>query len=119
MRTAIMLVFILYFVIFFRRNNIVAVPIFRKLVYSARSNMKMAPWVYFVLVFASSGERAARPEDAFACVPTGPGSQFEVGRPTFCDELPSLLQSPAMGLWQNIYFVFGYVWDVGLSLIVS
>ena len=67
-----------------------AIHIFHKLVTSARLNMRMASWRYCFLVFDSSGEPAAHPGDAFSVVPGCSGSEFEVGRPTSCDDIPSL-----------------------------
>ena len=47
--------------------------------------MKVASWVYCVLVFDSSGKPAARPGEVPSGVPGGPGTEFEVGRAT-CEE---------------------------------
>ena len=58
------------------------IHMFHKLVHSARSNMKTASRGYCVLVFHSSGEPAAHPEDAFANVPGVSGSELEVGSET-------------------------------------
>ena len=58
-------------------------------------------------MFDSSGQPAAHPGYAFAVVPCGSGSEFEVGRAASCDEIPSLVKSSPMGcpssLWQ--YFI--------------
>ena len=58
-----------------------AIHISHKLVFSARLNMKVASWGYYVLVFDSSGEPATQPGEAFAVgFPDLSGSEFEVGR---------------------------------------
>ena len=59
--------------------------------------MKMASWGYCVLVFVYSEEPAAHPGDAFHVVRGGSGSEFEVGRATSCDEVPSIGKSPPVG----------------------
>ena len=59
--------------------------------------MKMASMGYCVLVFGSSGETAAHPEDSFPCLPAGSRKEFEVGRAASCDELPSFVKSPPKG----------------------
>ena len=51
--------------------------------------MKMASSGYCDLVYDSSGERAARPNDTFAIVPGCSGSEFEVGSATTCDDVPN------------------------------
>ena len=73
------------------------IHIFHKLVTSARLNMKKASWGYCVLVYDSAGELAARPDDPFAAVPVCSGSEFEVGRATSCDDVPSLGKRSPMG----------------------
>ena len=57
----------------------------------------MASWGYCVLVHDSAGEPAARPDDAFAVVLGCSGSEFEVGRATSCDDVPSLGKRSPMG----------------------
>ena len=47
--------------------------------------MKMASWGYFVSVADSSGEPSAHPGFAFAVVPGGFRSEFEVGHATSCN----------------------------------
>ena len=71
--------------------------VFHKLVFSERLNMKMASWGYFVSLADSSGEPAAHPGFAFAVVPGGFRSEFEVGHATSCDEVASVVKNPPMG----------------------
>ena len=59
--------------------------------------MKMASWGYCVLVYDSDGEPAACPDDAFTDVPGCSGSEFEAGRATSCDDVPSLEKRSPMG----------------------
>ena len=59
--------------------------------------MKMASWGYCNLVIDSSGEPAAHPGGAIACVPGGSGNEFEVGRATTCDEVSNRVQSLPVG----------------------
>ena len=87
-----------------------AIPFFRKLIHSARSNMKMASWGYCVLVFDSSGEPAALSGYSFACVAGGSGSEFEVWRAKFCVEVPNLVQSPPMGFASSLLQYFILFW---------
>ena len=53
-------------------------------------------------MFDSSGEPAAHPGDASAVVPCGSRSEFEVGRATSCDEVPSLAKSPPTGCASSV-----------------
>ena len=75
--------------------------IFHKLVYSVRSNTKIASWSFCVSVFDSSGQPAASPGVAFACIPGGFGCEFEVGRATSCVEVLCLVQNLPMGFASN------------------
>ena len=62
--------------------------------------MKKASWGYCVLVYDSAGEPAARPKDfllLFRVVLGCSGSEFEMGRATSCDDVPSLEKRPPMG----------------------
>ena len=60
--------------------------------------MKRESWGSYVLVFVSSAEQAARTEDAVVDVPCDSRIEFEVGRVTFCGELPNVAQSHPMDL---------------------
>ena len=59
--------------------------------------MKTASWGFCGLVYDSAGEPAARPDDVFADVPGCSGSEFEVGRATSRDDVPSLAKISPMG----------------------
>ena len=54
------------------------------------------------LVFDSSGEPAAHLGDAFAVAPGGSVSEFEVGRATSCDDVPSLDKRSPMGCTSSL-----------------
>ena len=64
-----------------------AIHISHKLVFSARLSLKVASWSYCFLVFDSSGEPATHPGETSAIVPDFPGSEFEVGRISSCDDV--------------------------------
>ena len=74
-----------------------AIHILHTLLTSAPVNMKMATWGYCVLMYDSPGEPAARPDNAFSVVPGCSGSEFEVGRATSCDDVPSLEKRSPIG----------------------
>ena len=74
-----------------------AIYVFHILVPSARLNMKMASWGYCVLVYFSAGNPAACPDNAFAEVPGCSGSEFELGRATTCNDVPTLEKRSPMG----------------------
>ena len=95
---------------FFYGNNIVAIHVFHKLVFSARLNTKMLSWAYCVLVFDSSGEPAARPADAFAVVLGGSESEFEVGRAKSCHDVPSLEKRSSMGCASKFWHCLVLFW---------
>ena len=61
-------------------------------------------------MFDSFGEPAAYAGDAFACVPGGFWSEFEVARTTSCNEVPSLVQSPPMGSESSLWQIFLLFW---------
>ena len=67
---------------FLCRSNMVAIHIFRRLVFSARLYMKMASWGFCVLEFDSSGEPANLSEEMVCCVPCSSGAKLLVGRST-------------------------------------
>ena len=100
-----MLVFVLYFRKFFCSKNVMAIHNFHKIIDTARSNVKVTSSGYLVLSSDFSGEPAACPGGTFACVLSESSSEFEVGRATSCDKLPSTVQSSPMdlasSLWQN------------------
>ena len=75
-----------------------AIHISHKLVFSARLNMKVASWGYYVLVFDSSGEPATQPGDtAVVVVPDLSGSEFEVGRPFSHEDVATPGERSPMG----------------------
>ena len=77
-----------------------AIHIAHKLVFSARLNMKVASWGYYVLVFDSSGEPATHPGDTSGVgvvVPDLSGSEFEVGSPSFHDDVATHDERSPMG----------------------
>ena len=59
--------------------------------------MKVASWGYCVFVFDSSGDPATRPGDTSAIVPDFPGSEFEVGRISSCDDVATPDKRSPMG----------------------
>ena len=65
--------------------------------------MKVASWGYCVLVFDSSGEPATRPGDTFAVVSDFPGSEFEVGRISSCDDVATPDKRSPMGCTSSLY----------------
>ena len=63
---------------------------------------------YCVIVFDISREPTVCPGDAFACVMRAYGSEFEIGRATSGNEVPSSLQSSmdfASNLWQYLDYI--------------
>ena len=68
--------------------------------------MKVASWGYCVLVFDSSGEPATHPEDTAAVVPSFSGSEFEVGRISFCDDVATRDERSPMGCTSSLYQFF-------------
>ena len=91
------------------RNKMMAIHSFLKLVNSARPNMMMASWGFCVLVLNCSGQRAACLGRVFVCFLGEFGSEFEVGRAPFCDEVPRTVQGSPMefasSLWQYLHCV--------------
>ena len=77
-------------------NKTVAIHKFRKLNSNARFYMKKAPWGCCVLVFDSSGERAAHPRSFGSGVPGGCGTETEVGHTTSFDEGANVTLIPSM-----------------------
>ena len=69
--------------------------------------MKVASWGYCVLVFDSSGEPETHPGDASAVVvPDLSGSEFEVGRPSSCDDVATRDERSSMGCISSWYQFF-------------
>ena len=83
-----------------------AIHISYELVFSARLNMKVASWGYCVLVFDPSGEPATHPGDTSAIVPDFPGSEFEVGRISSCDDVVTHDKRSPMGCTSSLYQFF-------------
>ena len=68
--------------------------------------MKVASWGYCVLVFDSSGEPVTHHGDTSAVVPDFPGSEFEVGRISPCDDVATPDERSPMGCTSNLYQFF-------------
>ena len=87
-----------------------AIHVFHDVFNSARLYMKMASWVFCVLVFDLSGECAALPGGVVVNVAGESGSEFKVGHVKSCDEVPTVEQDPPMdfksGLWQSVHCIW-------------
>ena len=81
--------------------------------------MKVASWGYCVLVFDSSGEPATHPGDASGVVvPDLSGSEFEVGRPSSCDDVATRDERSPMGCRSSLYEFSYFIWQCSGQLIM-
>ena len=101
-----------------------AIPIFHNLVHSSvkHENGIMGLLCFNVCFFR--GVPAAAPGDAFACVPGGSASEFQVGRATSCDEGPSFVQAHGLcikivTLFHFVFTIFGTITEVWFFICVS
>ena len=67
-------------------------------------------------MFDSSGEPATHPGDTVADVPDF-SCEFEVGRPSSCDDVATYDERSPMGYTSGLYQFFGILWQCSGQLI--